>query len=143
MEVAYAMVHTPVPPQQVRNIPGAQKAVNAEWEKLEKRIAWEPDKVQPRAKVEQRAKDEGITIHFGALMALCHIKHSELAKIFQIYKGRIVFRGDDVKDEDGTHAVFSEQGTSANQMASTKFLDAIARLPGCDGEDADDYLRPI
>ena len=55
----------------------------------------------------------------------------------QRYKGRIVFRGDAVKDEEGFYAVFSEQGTSSTQMAATKFLDTLARMPGCDGEDAD------
>ncbi len=33
--------------------------------------------------------------------------------------------------------LYSEQGTSASQMAATKFLDAIAHMPDCDGEDAD------
>ena len=48
-----------------------------------------------------------------------------------------MFRGDNVKDESGFYAVFSEQGTSASHTAATKFLDAIARLPGNDGEDSD------
>ena len=34
-------------------------------------------------------------------------------------------------------AVFSEQGTSASHMAAAKICDAIARLPGNNGEDAD------
>ena len=48
-----------------------------------------------------------------------------------------MFRGDQVKDEWGFQAVFSEQGTSASHCAAAKFLDAIARLPGNDGEDSD------
>ena len=32
---------------------------------------------------------------------------------------------------------FSEQGTGASHQAAAKFLDAIARLPGNDGEEAD------
>ena len=70
-------------------------------------------------------------------MDLCHLKHSELAPAFHKYKGRIVFRGDIVKDENDFYAVFSEQGTSASHMAAAKFLDAIARLPGCKGKDSD------
>ena len=34
-------------------------------------------------------------------------------------------------------AVFSEQGTSASHMAAAKFMDAVARMPDCDGEDSD------
>ena len=41
------------------------------------------------------------------------------------------------KEEDGTFAVFTEQGASASNMAAAKVLDAIARLPGNDGEDSD------
>ena len=48
-----------------------------------------------------------------------------------------MFRGDVVKDIDGYYAVFSEQGTSSSHMAATKFIDALARLPDCDGEDSD------
>ena len=70
-------------------------------------------------------------------MDLCHLKHSEQAEHLWKYKGRVVFRGDAVKDETGCYAVFSEQGSSASHMAATKFLDAIARLPGNTGEDAD------
>ena len=49
----------------------------------------------------------------------------------------MVFRGDIVKDADGFYAVFSEQGTSSSHMAATKFMDALARCPGNDGEDSD------
>ena len=32
---------------------------------------------------------------------------------------------------------FYEQGTSASHLAAAKFIDAIARFSGCDGENAD------
>ena len=41
------------------------------------------------------------------------------------YKWRIVLRGDNVKDEERLWAVFTEQGTSASQMAGVRFLDTI------------------
>ena len=56
---------------------------------------------------------------------------------FWSYKGRIVFRGDIVKDEDGQFAVFTEQGASASSMEAAKFMDAVARMPGNDGQDSD------
>ena len=46
-------------------------------------------------------------------------------------------RGDTVKDERGHLAVFSEQGTSAYQLAAAKALDAISRMPGDSGSDSD------
>ena len=70
-------------------------------------------------------------------MELCHEKHSELPESLRAYKGRVVFRGDQVRDESGFYAVFSEQGTSASHLAAAKFIDAIARFKDCDGENAD------
>ena len=51
--------------------------------------------------------------------------------------GRVVFRGDIVKDDSGSYAVFIEQGSSASQMTAAKIMDIISRLPGCDGQAAD------
>ena len=54
----------------------------------------------------------------------------------QKYKGRVVLRGDIVKDDSGSYAVFTEQG-SASQMTAAKVMDIISRLPGCAGQTAD------
>ena len=42
-----------------------------------------------------------------------------------------------MKDDSGSYAVFSEQGSSASQMMTAKVMDIISRLPGCDGQAAD------
>ena len=47
-------------------------------------------------------------------MDLCHLKSSELEPQFQKYKGRVVLRGDIVKDDSGSYAVFTEQGSTAS-----------------------------
>ena len=47
------------------------------------------------------------------------------------YKGRVVLRGDIVKDDSGAHAVFTEQGSSPSQMTAAKVMDVIARPPDC------------
>ena len=49
----------------------------------------------------------------------------------QQYKGRVVLRGDIVKDDSGSYAVFTEQGSSASQMTAAKIMDIISRLPCC------------
>ena len=82
------------------------------------------------------ARNEGRTVQFASLMDICHLKNSELEPKFQKYKGRVVLRGD-VKDDSGSHAVFTEQGSSASQMTAAKVMDVIARLPGCAGQAAD------
>ena len=50
---------------------------------------------------------------------------------------RVVLRGDIVKDDSGSYAVFTEQGSSASQMTAAKIMDIISRLLGCDGQAAD------
>ena len=42
-----------------------------------------------------------------------------------------------MKDDSGSYAVFSEQGSSASQRTAAKVMDIISRLPGCAGQAAD------
>ena len=70
-------------------------------------------------------------------MDMCHLKNAELETKHQKYKGRVVLRGDIVKDDSGSFAVFTEQGSSASQMTAAKVMGIISRLPGCDGQAAD------
>ena len=83
------------------------------------------------------SKDVGATVHSASLMDICHLKNAELEAKHQKYKGRVVLRGDIVKDDSGFYAVFTEQGSSASQMSAAKVMDIICRLPGCDGQAAD------
>ena len=52
-------------------------------------------------------------------------------------KGRVVLRDVTVRDDSGSHAVFTEQGSSASQMTASKIMEIISRLPGCAGQAAD------
>ena len=46
-----------------------------------------------------------------------------------------------MKDDSGSYAVFTEQGSSASQMAAAKVMDVFfSRLPGCAGQAADIVL---
>ena len=85
----------------------------------------------------EEARTKGAKVHFASLMDICHLKNAELEAKHQKYKGRVVLRGDIVKDDSGSYAVFPEQGSSASQMTAAKIMDIISRLPGCDGQAAD------
>ena len=98
---------------------------------------WQMTNVRGKTDVIQVAHKEGRTVHFAALMDMCHLKKSEMEPKFQKYKGRVVLWGDMVKDDSGSHAVFTEQGSSASQMTAAKVMDGTARLPGCAGQTAD------
>ena len=122
---------------QAMKIPAAKAAVDKEWEKLEKTSVWNLTKVRSKKEVIDEARTSGGTVHFASLMDICHLKNAELEAKHQKYKGRVVLRGDIVKDDSGSYAVFTEQGSSASQMTAAKIMDIISRLPGCDGQAAD------
>ena len=122
-------------PQAIK-IPAAKAALDKEWEKLEKIPAWELNRVRHKSEVIDEARTKGRKVHFSSLMDICHLKNAELETKHQKYKGRVVFRGDIVKDS-GSFALFTDQGSSASQMTAAKIMDIISRLPGCDGQAAD------
>ena len=69
-------------------------------------------------------------------MDICHLKNAEVEAKHQKYKGRVVLRGDIVKDNSGSYAVYTEQGSSASQMTTAKVMDVISRLSRCVGQAA-------
>ena len=131
------LVHKFIPMPQAMKIPAAKAAVDKEWVKLEKISAWNLTKVRSKKEVIDEARTNGAKVHFASLMDMCHLKNAELEAKHQKYKGRVVLRGDMVKDDSGSYAVFTEQGSSASQMTAAKIMDIISRLPGCDGQAAD------
>ena len=48
-----------------------------------------------------------------------------------------MLRGEVVKDDSGSHAVFTGQGSSASHMTRAKVLHVIARLRGSAGQASD------
>ena len=118
-------------------ISAAKAAVDKEREKLEKISAWNLTKVKSKKDVIDEARTKGAPVHFASLMDICHLKNAELETKHQKYKGRVVLRGDIVKDDSGSYAVFTEQRSSASEMTAAKIMDIISRLPGFDGQAAD------
>ena len=104
---------------------------------MEKISAWNLTKVRSKKDVIDEARTSGAKVHSASLMDICHLKNAELEAKHQKCKGRIVLRGENVKDDSGSRAVFTEQGSSASQMTAAKFMDIISRLPACDGQAAD------
>ena len=69
--------------------------------KLEKISAWNLTKVRSKKQVIEEARTSGATVHFASLMDICHLKNAGLETKHQKYKGRVVLRGDIVKDDSG------------------------------------------
>ena len=88
-----------------------KKALQDAWDKMGKnRKAWDLESVMEREDVKKKYERDKKSVHFGYLRQLIFEKNSELPPEQRIYKGRVVFRGDQVKDESGNYAVFTEQG---------------------------------
>ena len=105
---------------QAMKIPAAKAPVVKEWEKLEQIPAWDLTKVRSKKEVIDEARTKGAKVHFASLMDICHFKNADLEAKHQKYKGRVVLRGDIVKDDSGSYAVFTEHGSSASQMTAAK-----------------------
>ena len=126
-------------------MPKAQAAFDAEWEKLRHadsgRGTWDESTVCNYWDVQRQAKEKldrtGVHTHFRFLFDLCVGKSSELEEAKHRYKGRVVFGGHRIHDEFVLAAEFQEQGSGASMISASKLCDAVAMLPGCDGEQSD------
>ena len=116
----YNLVHKFIPRPQAMKIPAAKAGVDKEWEKLETISARNLTKVRSKKEVIEEARTTGAKVHFASSMDICLLKNAELEAKHQKYKGRVVLRGDIVKDDSGSYAVFTEQGSSASQMTAAK-----------------------
>ena len=69
---------------------------------------------------------------------ICHLKNADWRQDHKKYKSRVVLRGV-VKDDSGSHAVFTEQGASASQLTAAKIMDIISRLQDVQGKQRTQY----
>ena len=90
----YNLVHKFIPMPQAIKFPAAKAAMDKEWEKVEKILAWNLTKVRSKKEVIDEARTSGAKVHFASLMDICHLKNAELEAKHQKYKGRVVLRGD-------------------------------------------------
>ena len=82
-------------------------------------------KVRSKKEVIDEARTSCAKVHFASLMDICHLKNAELESKHQKYKGRIVLRGDIVKDDSGSYAVWSLP------QPHNSLLDAGEAINGC------------
>ena len=99
----YNLVHKLIPLSQVMKIFAAKAAVDKEWEN------WKRFRNGTWRKSEDEVRTKDAKVHFVSLMDLCHLKNAELEAKHQKYKERVVLRGDIVKDDSDSYAVFTEQ----------------------------------
>ena len=107
--------------------------------KLEKKDAWLYDTVQVWKDIASKATKKGKNVHIGKVFEICVEKGSELPAGHELrkFKGRTVFQGNNVRDENSDVALFSELGSSPATMEAGKAVDAYGAQPGLTTEQAD------
>ena len=119
---------------QAMKIPAAQAAVDKE---TGKDFGMGPDKDQKKIRGDRRSKDVGRKSSFRITDG-----HMSFEKCWIGGKAPWIQRSSCTprwycKDDSGSYAVFTEQGSSASQTTAAKIMDIISRLPGCEGQAAD------
>ena len=106
---------------------------------LAKSGCWDEAVVRPRAKVMAEARKNNAILHFGTMFGICVERGSELGKndANRKFKGRYVFRGNDVKDQKWEAAMFQELCSSPAAMEASKSTDFYGCLPGYACHQAD------
>ena len=101
--------------------------------------AWDMSSVREWEDVSKEALKKGKKVHVGKVFEICVEKGSELpaGDPLRKFKGRTVFQGNNVKDENSDTALFSELGSSPATMEAGKVLDAYGHAPGNDCQQAD------
>ena len=72
-EFYHQMVHTPVDIKIAKGIPAAKDAVDKEWGKFWKKKAWLVETVEEKHIIQERARKQKKTVHFGSLRPLCFL----------------------------------------------------------------------
>ena len=106
----YVCVARPVSKDEIKRQPQAQAALQLEWDRLRALRRWGEDCVVEWSTVAQQARKGAATCHVGRRFSLCHEKNSELAPDDprRKFKGRVVFQGNRVRDQNWNIAVFQE-----------------------------------
>ena len=121
--------------------PDAQRAMDEEYQKLQKGGTWDISKVRPRRVIVAEARRAGKTVHFGRVFGICSIKGSELPKKHKDRKakGRYVYDGRPgaTRDESNSTAFFQDRGSSPATLESSKLVDWYGLIEGNDEEVSD------
>ena len=135
----FALVARVVSQAEIARTPEAKAAMDKEWQKLVDKSCWLEKKVREYRDVAREAKAKEAKAHFGRIFEICSQKGSELPKRHpeQKWKGRSVFQGNKVSDENNDHAIFAELGSSPASMEAAKIIDVYGSQPNFSKQQAD------
>ena len=117
----------------------ARAAVQVEWDKLRRTKCWDKDNVRVWSEVAEEARRKGVTVHVGRIFEIVVEKGAELARgdPARKYKGRVVYQGNQVKDENYDNAIFADLSSAPSTIEAAKAVDAYGLFPGNGVEQSD------
>ena len=135
----FANVARLVSKDEVARNPKAQEALDKEWENLRSKGVWDESRVRECRTIIDDARAAKQKVHLGRIFEACYEKGAELepGNPLRKFKGRTVFQGNNVRDENSDHALFAELGSSPASMEAAKLLDAYGSQPGFSKQQAD------
>ena len=106
-----AAVARPVGKVEMTSTSGAVAAMQKEWNTIHQKV-WDMWEVREKSDVLQEARRENRTIQFGRVYGLCVEKNAELPEGHpnRKFKGRVVFLGNRVMNQDYEAATFADLG---------------------------------
>ncbi len=113
-----------------------------EWNDLEAKMVWNWDTLCEWDDVSSKARVDGSEIHFGFSFGIMVEKGSEysVGDVRRCFKHRVVFRGNDVKDQDWNVALFLEMASTPATLEASRFSDMYSLLDpshSTEGRDVD------
>ena len=132
-----ALVARPVGEREIREQPLAQAAMDAEWQRLRDKGVWDEHEAFEWDDIRRQAKKNGETVHMGYLFGICVEKNSDLSQQYRKYKGRVVFQGNKVINQNYESAIFQDLGSAPATMEASKTADFYGCQEGHTIEVAD------
>ena len=105
---SFGLVTKTLTRREMLSSPKALEAVAKEGAKFRNREVWDDATAIDPEELCREAKRNGEKLHLAEAMSIAGIKNSEMPENQQTHKGRIVYRGDITKDEQGAPALFRE-----------------------------------
>ena len=134
-----ACVARPVSKKEWLESAGARASLDKEWSRLRKIDTWNEKGVREWSDVAAEARRTGTKVHVGRIFDICVERGSELplGDPARKCKGRVVFQGNQVKDENWEVAMFQDLSSCPATMEAGKSCDLFDSLDGHDIQQSD------
>ena len=134
-----ACVARPVGGRERKENPLARAALAKEWRRLREGGCWDESRVREWRDVAAEAHRNGAVVHQGRIFDIVVEKNAELPEGHpgRKYKGRVVFGGNQVYDQNWEVAMFQELSSCPATLEAAKVADVYGLGPGYGVQQAD------